>query len=157
MIMSQSEEVQTKVLNALYWDLAVPPHRVKVEVENGWVTISGTVDRYYQRTLCRIRRAQGCWRARRQQSYSACVGERGARGHAPVAIAAAPPARLTPPNDYKRFGIAVVVNLISTALRTQSGRRTVKYRLTEVATSWDQARPAVQARRAKALSKERMC
>jgi osmotically-inducible protein OsmY len=50
MIMSQSEEVQTKVLNALYWDLAVPPHRVKVEVENGWVTISGTVDRYYQRT-----------------------------------------------------------------------------------------------------------
>jgi osmotically-inducible protein OsmY len=49
-IMSQSEEVQTKVLNALYWDLAVPPHRVKVEVENGWVTISGTVDRYYQRT-----------------------------------------------------------------------------------------------------------
>ena len=44
MIMSQSEEVQTKVLNALYWDLAVPPHRVKVEVENGWVTISGTVD-----------------------------------------------------------------------------------------------------------------
>ena len=50
MIMSQSEEVQTKVLNSLYWDLAVPPHRVKVEVENGWVTIFGTVDRYYQRT-----------------------------------------------------------------------------------------------------------
>ena len=48
--MSQSEEVQTKVLNSLYWDLAVPPHRVKVEVENGWVTISGTVDRCYQRT-----------------------------------------------------------------------------------------------------------
>ena len=37
--MSHSEEVQTKVLNSLYWDLAVPPHRVKVEVENGWVTI----------------------------------------------------------------------------------------------------------------------
>ena len=50
MIMSQSEEVQTKVLNALYWDLAVPPHMVKVEVENGWVTISGTVYRDYQRT-----------------------------------------------------------------------------------------------------------
>ena len=27
MIMSRSEEVQTKVLNALYWDLAVPPQR----------------------------------------------------------------------------------------------------------------------------------
>jgi hypothetical protein len=35
MIMSQSEEVQTKVLNALYWDLAVPPHRVKVEWKTG--------------------------------------------------------------------------------------------------------------------------
>ena len=43
MIMSRSEEVQTKVLNALYWDLAVPPHRVKVEVENGWVTISSWI------------------------------------------------------------------------------------------------------------------
>jgi len=49
MIMSQCDDVQTKVLNALYWDLAVPPHRVKVEVENGWVTMSGIVDRPYQR------------------------------------------------------------------------------------------------------------
>ena len=38
------------VLNALHWDLAVPPHKVKVEVENGWVTMSGMVDRPYQRT-----------------------------------------------------------------------------------------------------------
>ena len=137
MIMSQSEEVQTKVLNALFLHLVVPPHRVEVEVENGWATISGTVDRDRQRSCAESERAQGCPRWWVQQSYSACVGERGARGHAPVAIAAAPPARLTPPNDYKRFGIAVVVNLISTALRTQSGRRTVKYRLTEIAPSWD--------------------
>ena len=46
--MSQSDNVKTEVLNALHWDLAVPPHRVKVEVENGWVTISGIVDRPYQ-------------------------------------------------------------------------------------------------------------
>src|SRR5271165_4304752 len=43
------DNVHTLVLNALYWDLAVPPHTVKVEVENGWVTMSGTVDRSYQR------------------------------------------------------------------------------------------------------------
>ena len=49
MIMAQSDDVQTEVLNALHWDLAVPPHRVKVEVENGWVTMSGIVDRPYQR------------------------------------------------------------------------------------------------------------
>ena len=48
--MSQSDDVNTEVLNALYWDLAVPRHRVKVEVENGWVTMSGMVDRPYQLT-----------------------------------------------------------------------------------------------------------
>ena len=48
-IMSQSDDVKTEVLNALYWDLAVPRHRVIVEVENGWVTMSGMVDRPYQR------------------------------------------------------------------------------------------------------------
>ena len=49
MIMSQIDNVQALVLNALYWDLAVPQHTVKVEVENGWVTMSGTVGRSYQR------------------------------------------------------------------------------------------------------------
>ena len=47
---SQSDEVRARVLNALYWDLAVPRHRLSVDVENGWVTVSGMVDRPYQRT-----------------------------------------------------------------------------------------------------------
>ena len=47
--MSQIDNVLTLVLNALYWDLAVPQHTVKVDVENGWVTMSGTVVRSYQR------------------------------------------------------------------------------------------------------------
>jgi osmotically-inducible protein OsmY len=47
---SQSDEVLMRVLNALYWDLAVPRHRLNVDVENGWVTVSGMVDRPYQRT-----------------------------------------------------------------------------------------------------------
>jgi len=50
MIMSHSADVQTMVLNALHWDLAVPRHRLKVEFEDGWVTMSGVVDRPYQRT-----------------------------------------------------------------------------------------------------------
>jgi osmotically-inducible protein OsmY len=49
MIMSESADVQALVLNALHWDLAIPRHRLKVEVENGWVTMSGIVDRSYQR------------------------------------------------------------------------------------------------------------
>jgi osmotically-inducible protein OsmY len=50
MMQSHSDEVRTRVLNALYWDLAVPRHRLSVDVENGWVTVSGMVDRPYQRT-----------------------------------------------------------------------------------------------------------
>lgn len=50
MIMSPSADVQTMVMNRLHWDLAVPRHRVNVEVEDGWVTMSGIVDRPYQRT-----------------------------------------------------------------------------------------------------------
>ncbi len=49
MMISQGDEVRTKVLNALHWDYAVPRDRLEVEVENGWVTMSGMVDRPYQR------------------------------------------------------------------------------------------------------------
>jgi osmotically-inducible protein OsmY len=37
-------------LNALHWDLAVPRDRLNVDVENGWVTVSGLVDLPYQRS-----------------------------------------------------------------------------------------------------------
>ena len=47
---SQGDEVRMRVLNALHWDLAVPRHRLKVDVENGWVTMSGQVDLPYQRS-----------------------------------------------------------------------------------------------------------
>jgi osmotically-inducible protein OsmY len=50
MMHSHGDEVQARVLNALHWDLAVPRHRLSVEVENGWVTVSGMVDLPYQRT-----------------------------------------------------------------------------------------------------------
>ena len=45
-----SEDLRMRVLNALYWDLAVPRDRLNVDVENGWVTVSGMVDLPYQRT-----------------------------------------------------------------------------------------------------------
>jgi len=38
---SQSEDVRAGVLNALYWDLRVPRDHLSVDVENGWVTVSG--------------------------------------------------------------------------------------------------------------------
>jgi osmotically-inducible protein OsmY len=45
-----SDDVRAGVLNALYWDLAVPKNRLDVDVENGWVTVSGMVDLPYQRS-----------------------------------------------------------------------------------------------------------
>lgn len=46
----QSKEVRARVLNALYWDLAVPRNALNVDVEDGWVTVSGMVDLPYQRS-----------------------------------------------------------------------------------------------------------
>ena len=48
--MPQGNEIEMGVLNALHWDLAIPRYRLKIEVDNGWVTMSGVVDRPYQRT-----------------------------------------------------------------------------------------------------------
>jgi osmotically-inducible protein OsmY len=47
---SHSEDVRTRVLNALHWDLAVPRNRLKVDIEDGRVTLSGMVDLPYQRS-----------------------------------------------------------------------------------------------------------
>jgi osmotically-inducible protein OsmY len=47
--MPQNNDVRMGVLNALHWDLAIPRNRLRVEVDNGWVIMSGVVDRPYQR------------------------------------------------------------------------------------------------------------
>ena len=47
---SHTEDVRMRVLNALHWDLAVPRNRLKVDVEDGRVTLSGMVDLPYQRS-----------------------------------------------------------------------------------------------------------
>lgn len=82
MIVSQSD-VQTMVLNALHWDLAVPRDRLKVEVENGWVTMSGMVDRSYQRTCAEsdARRVPGVVGVINQIRLAPAQAEQGAVGH----------------------------------------------------------------------------
>ena len=54
----QREDVRVRVLNALYWDLAVPRDRLNVDVENGWVTVSGMVDLPYQRSCAESDRSE---------------------------------------------------------------------------------------------------
>ena len=83
MIMSQSADVQTMVLNALHWDLAVPRHRLKVEIENGWVTMSGMVDRPYQRACAEsdARRVPGVVGVTNQIRLAPAHAEQGSVSH----------------------------------------------------------------------------
>jgi osmotically-inducible protein OsmY len=55
------DDMRMRVLNALHWDLAIPRDRLNVDVENGWVTVSGTVDLPYQKTCaeCDARNVPG--------------------------------------------------------------------------------------------------
>jgi len=43
------EEIARSVANALTWNASVPPDRVKAVVSQGWVTLEGTVEWYYQK------------------------------------------------------------------------------------------------------------
>jgi osmotically-inducible protein OsmY len=44
------ENIARAASNALEWDVSVPHDRVKVQVQNGLVTLSGEVDWWYQKT-----------------------------------------------------------------------------------------------------------
>jgi len=41
------EDIAQSASNTLGWNLWVPSNRVKVMVQNGWITLSGDVDWYY--------------------------------------------------------------------------------------------------------------
>lgn len=41
-------EIARRVLDVFSWDAAVPRDEISVKVEKGWVTLSGTVDWFYQ-------------------------------------------------------------------------------------------------------------
>ena len=42
-------DVAQKAVQALSWDVEVPANKVMVKVDGGWVTLTGTVDWYFQR------------------------------------------------------------------------------------------------------------
>jgi osmotically-inducible protein OsmY len=42
------DQIAEALLDRLAWDVSVPKDRVKVKVENGWITLSGDVDWYFQ-------------------------------------------------------------------------------------------------------------
>jgi hypothetical protein len=55
------DELLAQILNALYWDLAVPNDDLSLKLERGWVTISGEVDYSYQKSSAEadVRRVSG--------------------------------------------------------------------------------------------------
>jgi osmotically-inducible protein OsmY len=55
------EDVAKQALNILAWDLAVPKDAVRVTVAKGWITLSGNVDWYYQKSAAEqdIRKLHG--------------------------------------------------------------------------------------------------
>ncbi len=52
-------DIRAEVANALYWNLAIPRHRVTAEVNGGLVTLRGVVERT-TRSLARRRRYAAC-------------------------------------------------------------------------------------------------
>lgn len=46
-------EVARRILDMFAWNVMVPDDKIKVKVEHGWVTLSGTVDWHYQRDEAR--------------------------------------------------------------------------------------------------------
>ncbi len=42
-------DIAHHVVNALAWDVEIPPEKIRVKVEDGWVTLEGEVDWQYQR------------------------------------------------------------------------------------------------------------
>lgn len=46
---TSDNEIATEVLNALKWDWQVPNDKVKVKVEDGWITLSGELSWNYQK------------------------------------------------------------------------------------------------------------
>ncbi|MBV6274449.1 BON domain-containing protein [Alcaligenaceae bacterium CGII-47] len=43
------DEIATRALNSIAWDVTVPDNKIQVKVQKGWVTLSGRVDWNFQR------------------------------------------------------------------------------------------------------------
>jgi osmotically-inducible protein OsmY len=54
-------DIAQKALQVLSWDIEVPANKVTVQVEDGWVTLSGTVDWHFQRSAAEadVRKLKG--------------------------------------------------------------------------------------------------
>ena len=56
-------DIALSATNILYWNLMVPSDSVKVTVRDGWITLSGEVEFYYQKNAAEdaVRHMVGVW------------------------------------------------------------------------------------------------
>ncbi|NVN88862.1 MAG: BON domain-containing protein [Rhodopseudomonas sp.] len=47
---ASDDQIAQRASDILDWNILVPANAVEVQVENGWITLSGTVDWHYERT-----------------------------------------------------------------------------------------------------------
>lgn len=50
---SADHEIAKRIVDMFTWNVSVPDDKIKVKVEHGWVTLSGTVDWYFQSDAAR--------------------------------------------------------------------------------------------------------
>ncbi|MGB3740836.1 MAG: BON domain-containing protein [Castellaniella sp.] len=55
------DEIASRALKIIAWDVTVPTDKIRVKVQKGWITLSGTVDWYFQRAAAEraVRRLSG--------------------------------------------------------------------------------------------------
>jgi osmotically-inducible protein OsmY len=66
-------DIEAELANALYWDFAIPRHRVTAEVDHGLVILRGVVERAYQKSCAEatVRRVSGVISVRNEIAVSA--------------------------------------------------------------------------------------
>lgn len=47
---TDDDEIAQRALKILTWDTTIPDDKVKIKVQKGWITLTGEVDWYYQRS-----------------------------------------------------------------------------------------------------------
>lgn len=50
---TSDSEIAQRILDMFAWDVSIPDNKIAVKVEHGWVTLSGSVDWFYQKDAAR--------------------------------------------------------------------------------------------------------
>jgi len=125
----KDSDIAEAAINSLKWRTTVPEDRIKVAVSNGWVTLSGNVDYYFQKKDA-------------QRTVSGLAGVKGVTNNVTVT----PPAPKASPSEVKSEIEAALVRSARLDARRISVRiQDSKAILEGTARNWDEAEEAETA------------